>query len=139
MHLTVQQFMTRSPHTIDHDRSVSDAHRLMRDNDIRHLPVLQAGKLVGIVPQRDLHMLASFKDIDPDAVPVSQAMSTEVYTVGPSASVRQIASEMATQKYGSAVVMDQAQVIGVFTTIDALGVLYGLLEVDRHDQQKPGK
>ena len=134
MNLTVQQFMTRSPHTLEHDQPLSVAHRMMRDFDIRHLPVLHAGKLVGIVSQRDLHLLESLKDIDPNAVQVSEAMSTEVYTVGPQTSVRVIVSEMATQKYGSAVVMEDGNVIGVFTTIDALRVLYGLLEVDRQDR-----
>lgn len=134
MNLTVQQFMTRSPHTIAPEQSLSEAHRLMRDNDIRHLPVLRSGELIGIVTQRDLHLIESLRDVDPDTVQVSEAMSTEVYTVGPRTSVRVIASEMATQKYGSAVVMEHGQVIGVFTTVDALRVLYGLLEVDRVDQ-----
>lgn len=134
MNLTVQQFMTRSPHTIEHDQTLAAAHRIMRDYDIRHLPVVQAGKLVGIVSQRDLHIIASLKDVDSDAVKVSEAMSTEVYTVSPGTSVREVASEMATQKYGSAVVMEETNVIGVFTTVDALGVLYGLLEVDRQDR-----
>jgi acetoin utilization protein AcuB len=135
MHLTVQQFMTRSPHTIAHDQSLAAAHRLMRDNDIRHLPVMKGDKLIGIVSQRDLHIIESLKDVDPEAVLVSEAMSTEVYTVGPRTSVRLIASEMATQKYGSAVVIEDDQVTGVFTTVDALRVLYGLLEVDRQDQR----
>ena len=133
LNLTVQQFMTRSPHTIGHDQPLVAAHRLMRDNDIRHLPVLRDRKLVGIVTQRDLHLIESLKDVDPDKVLVSEAMSAEVYTVGPRTSIRKIASEMATHKYGSVVVMEHDQVVGVFTTVDALTVLYGLLEVDRQN------
>lgn len=135
LNLTVQQFMTRSPHTIGHDQPLDAAHRLMREHDIRHLPVLQGGKLVGIVSQRDLHLIESLKDVDPARVLVSEAMNAEVYTVGPRASIRKIASEMATHKYGSAVVMEHEQVIGVFTTVDALRVLYGLLEVDRQGSE----
>lgn len=131
LNLTVQQFMTKSPHTVEHDQPLAVAHRLMRDNDIRHLPVLRDRALVGILSQRDLHLIESLKDVDPNQVLVSEAMSAEVYTVGPRASIRKIASEMATHKYGSAVVMEHEQVVGVFTTVDALRVLYGLLEVDR--------
>lgn len=131
MNLTVHQFMTRSPHTIAHDQTLTEAHRLMHHYDIRHLPVMQDGKLVGLLSQRDLHLIESLKDVDPETVQVHEAMSREVYTVGPRASIRKIASEMATQKYGSAVVMEHEHVIGVFTTVDALRVLYGLLEVDR--------
>ena len=133
LHLTVQQFMTKSPHTIAHDQSLSAAHRLMREHDIRHLPVLEGSTLVGIVSQRDLHLIESLKDVDPNKVLVAEAMSKEVYTVGPRASIRKVASEMATHKYGSAVVMEHDQVVGVFTTVDALSVLYGLLEVDRQN------
>jgi acetoin utilization protein AcuB len=135
MNLTVQQFMTRSPHTIAHDQTLAHAHRIMHEHDIRHLPVLQDGKLVGVLSQRDLHLIESLKDVDPDAIEVNEAMSKEVYTVGPRASIRKIASEMATQKYGSAIVVEEDQVIGVFTTVDALRVLYGLLEVDRQDHR----
>jgi len=131
LNLTVQQFMTKSPHTIGQDEPLSAAHKLMRENDIRHLPVLAGDKLVGIVSQRDLHLIESLKDVDQSTVQVSEAMSADVYTVGPRASIRKIVSEMATHKYGSAVVMEHDQVVGVFTTIDALSVLYGLLEVDR--------
>ena len=134
LRLTVQQFMTKCPLTIGHDQPLSLAHRIMRDNDIRHLPVLQGDQLVGIVSQRDLHLIESLKDVDPAKVQVSEAMLAEVYTVGPRASIRKIASEMATHKYGSCVVMDDGKVVGVFTTVDALRVLYGLLEVDRQNE-----
>jgi acetoin utilization protein AcuB len=133
LNLTVEQFMTKSPFTIGHDQPLSAAHRLMRDNDIRHLPVLDGDKLVGIVTQRDLHLIETLKDVDPTSVLVSEAMSAEVYTVGPRATIRKIVSQMATHKYGSAVVMEDKQVVGVFTTVDALRVLYGVLEVDRQD------
>lgn len=135
LNLTVQQFMTRSPHTISHDQPLIAAHRLMREHDIRHLPVLEGDKLVGIVSQHDLHLIESLKDVDPNKVQVREAMSAELYTVGPRTSIRNIASEMATHKYSSAVVMEHEQVVGVFTTIDALRVLYGLLEVERQENQ----
>lgn len=100
----------------------------MREHDIRHLPVLDAGHLCGVVSQRDLLLIESLKDVDPEEVTVSEAMSTDVYTVGPRTSVRSIAAEMATHKYGSAIIVDDTKIVGVFTTTDALAVLHGLLD-----------
>lgn len=127
MNLTVQKFMTPLPHTIRHDQSLAVAHHLMRKHDIRHLPVLKDGRLAGIVSQRDLYMLETLEDIDMTQVPVCDAMNTDIYTVGPRASVRKIAEEMAAHRYGSAVVVDGEAVVGIFTTTDALATLHGVL------------
>lgn len=128
LNLTVNQFMTASPYTIGHDQPLSAAHRLMREHDIRHLPVLDRGGLVGILSQRDLHLIESLKDVDPDQVSVSEAMSSEVFTVRPRATIRRTVTEMAKRKVGSAVVIEGTTVVGVFTTTDALGVLVGVLD-----------
>jgi acetoin utilization protein AcuB len=137
-HFTVQKFMTRAPYTVRFDQPLSVAHQLMREHDIRHLPVLQEGKLAGLLSQRDLYLIESFRDVDPAQVAVSEAMSTEVYAVGVRASVRKVAAEMAMHKYGSAVVMDREIIVGVFTTVDALAALSALLEiVDPTERRAP--
>lgn len=120
---TIERFMTRSPHTVGGHQTLAAAHRLMRQHAIRHLPVLAAGKLVGLLSQRDLHFIETFQDVDPNAVSVSEAMSQEVFAVGPDTSVAYVTAEMAAHKYGCAVVVDHGQVIGVFTTVDALRLL----------------
>ena len=125
---TVERFMTRAPHTIGQDQTLAAAHRMMNEHGVRHLPVLDSGKLVGILSQRDLHFIETLKDVDPEEVKVSEAMTADAFTVGPRSSIRKVTSEMAERKYGSAVVMDGDRVVGVFTTVDALRVLVGLLE-----------
>ncbi|MEY4581853.1 MAG: hypothetical protein RL701_6556, partial [Pseudomonadota bacterium] len=54
---------------------------------LRHLPVLEAGFLAGVVSQRDLYLIGSLRDVDPDVALVSEAMSTEVFCVGPRTSM----------------------------------------------------
>ena len=122
-HLPIDQFMTRSPHTIGHHQTLAAAGRMMSEHSIRHLPVLEAGKLVGIVTDRDLSFVETLQGVNPDDVKVGEAMSQDVFVVEPKASVRVTANEMAEHKYGSVVVMDDGKVIGVFTTIDALRAL----------------
>lgn len=117
---TVAEFMTPAPHTIGYNQTLTAAHRLMREHRIRHLPVLKGGKLVGLVSERDLHLVETLREVDPDRVTVEEAMSSEPFTVSPDTPVETAASIMADQKYGSAVVVDRDQVVGIFTTTDAL-------------------
>jgi acetoin utilization protein AcuB len=104
--LTIAERMTRTPHVIGVEQSLTTAHQLMRTNGIRHLPVLHGGKLVGVVSQRDLHFVESLRDVNPDDVPVEEAMTQDVYTVTPKTLLREVVSEMAERKLGSAVVVD---------------------------------
>jgi acetoin utilization protein AcuB len=120
---TVADYMTRSPITIGADQTLSHAHTVMRKNRIRHLPVLHGGKLVGIVSVRDLHLIETLPGVDATEVSVEDAMSTDVYKVPPTASLRNVVREMKKRKLGSAVVTQGNRVQGVFTMIDALSAL----------------
>jgi acetoin utilization protein AcuB len=131
---TVERFMTRAPYTIGHDQPLARAHALMNEHGIRHLPVLEGRKLVGVVSQRDLHFLETLQDVDPEVVTVSEAMSVDAYVVSTRATIRRVASTMAERKLGSAVVVDaRERVIGVFTTIDALRALAELIDEQRRE------
>lgn len=117
----ISRFMTRQPYTIRKDAKMSEAHHLMRVHHIRHLPVLEAGKLVGIVSERDLHLIETLPDGDPDEVTVEEAMVSDVYAVANEEPVDTVVERMAERKCGSAVVVDRrGKVEGIFTTIDAL-------------------
>ncbi|PZR16816.1 MAG: CBS domain-containing protein [Archangium gephyra] len=124
---TIDQFMTRSPHTIGHEQTLTVAHRLMSESEIRHLPVLERGRLIGIVSQRDLHMVQTLGNVDPDRVQVNQAMTEGAFSVDVSAPLQAVAATMAQHKYGCVVVLEHERVVGVFTATDALRVLSDLL------------
>jgi acetoin utilization protein AcuB len=124
---SVQKYMTTSPHSIGSDQTLAHAHHLLREFRIRHLPVLSGGKLVGILSDRDLHLVETLRDVDPETMNVSEAMSTNVYAVEPDAPLDEVAEQMASQKYGSAVVMQNKHVVGIFTTVDACHALSELL------------
>ena len=128
---TVQEFMTVGPVVIARGRTLSEAHRVMRERAIRHLPVVEAGKLVGLVSQRDLYLLETLKGVDPATETVEEAMSPEPFAVRPDAPLEEVALAMAEHKYGSAVVVDQGVVVGLFTTTDALRALAAVLRRGR--------
>ena len=121
--LLIRDFMTRAPYTIGASQPLAEAQRLMREHDIRHLPVLDVGKLVGIVSAREIDLLATAPEIDPATTPVHRAMTADVLVVAPQDLVAQAASKMAERRVGSAVVMRGDHVVGVFTTVDALHAL----------------
>ncbi len=120
---TIDHFMTSSVFTISSDRTLQDAHQLMREHKIRHLPVLRAGALVGLVTERDLSFVESLKDVDPSKTRVDDAMSQDVFSVSPDASLAEVCRRMAKEKLGSAVILEGRKVVGIFTAIDALRTL----------------
>lgn len=123
----VRQFMTTHPHSIGVDQTLATAHEIMRKHDIRHLPVLSGGKIVGIVSLRDLHLIETLSDVNPAEVTVEEAMTPDPYTVPADKPLMELAREMAEHKYGAAVVVDRNKIIGLFTTIDALRALAAAL------------
>ncbi len=120
---TVGEFMTPSPHSIGRDQPLSVAHERMRTLNVRHLPVLEHGKLAGVLSQRDALLVETLRDVDPATTPVEEAMSNDVYVVAPDTPLKDVAQAMVEHKYGCAVVMQGGHLVGIFTTIDALRAL----------------
>lgn len=124
---TIRQVMTPCPHTIGSDQPLAQAHKIMRELGIRHLPVLRGRQLVGVVSHRDLLFIETIAGVDVDIDSVADAMSSDVYTTYPEESLLAVARVMAARKFGCAVVMDKGRVAGIFTVTDALRVLTYLL------------
>jgi acetoin utilization protein AcuB len=110
--------MTTSPVSIGSDQTLAKASEIMHEHKIRHLPVLSGGRLLGMLTDRDVHLIESMAGVDPKKVNVEDAMSTAVYSVAPDAPLDEVVATMGAKKYGSAVVMQNAHVVGIFTTVD---------------------
>jgi acetoin utilization protein AcuB len=123
----IARYMSTTPHTIGREQTLAVAHKLMREHKVRHLPVLEGGKLVGVISDRDLSLIETLRDVDATKVTVEEAMTQAPYTVSPDASLDEVVATMAEHRYGSAIVIDNANVVGVFTTVDALTALAELL------------
>jgi acetoin utilization protein AcuB len=119
----IAEYMTPMPHTVGSEQTITFAQKLMQKYDIRHLPVLHGGELYGIVSDRDLGMVASLNEVDPDATTVEEAMTQEAYTVSKDASLFQVLQEMLEHKYGSVIIVEGVKIIGIFTMHDALKLL----------------
>jgi acetoin utilization protein AcuB len=125
---SIDEFMTAAPETIGKEQTLATARRIMREKGIRHLPVLEGGDLVGVVSMNDLHLIETMKDVDINRVSVAEAMHENVYAVSCRTGIESVAREMARMKYGSAVVLEEGQVVGIFTVVDALSALAWILD-----------
>jgi acetoin utilization protein AcuB len=119
----VRDFMTATPLTIGRKESLTAARRKMQEAGVRHLPVLEVGRLAGVLSQRDVYMVDTLPGASPDTNIVEDAMSIDVYTVPPDAPLLEVARSMADHKYSCAVVAQGTNVLGVFTTVDAMRAL----------------
>jgi acetoin utilization protein AcuB len=118
----VSRYMTIAPATIAADAGLGEAVAAMRGTRIRHLPVLDGGRLVGLVSDRDLELLSSLRAeaVSPPALTVRDAMTTKIYTVREDAPLVDVVATMAERRLGSAIVTRGDRIVGIFTTVDAL-------------------
>jgi acetoin utilization protein AcuB len=124
---TIRRFMTPSPHSITSRHTLAEAHQTMRERGVRHLPVIDDGKVIGVVSQRDLYLLETLRGVDAARERVEEAMSSDPFIVEPSAALEEVAESMASHRHGSALVVEGEAVVGIFTTTDALRALVTLI------------
>ena len=123
----IEKFMTTMPHTINKDMSIKTAMGMMREFHIRHLPVEEAGKLVGLVSDRDIKLASSFTH--EGEITVEDIMTPDPYTIAPHTPVDSVVLNMAEHKYGCAIIkQENGKVVGVFTATDGLRVLGEVLK-----------
>ena len=123
----VRKYMTTTPRALRPDDTLAHAHALMKELKIRHLPVCEEERVVGLLSDGDLFRAESLHDADPNTLKAKDVMSRTPYMVSPDAPLDEVVQEMANKKYGSAVVVDNHKVVGVFTATDALSAFAELL------------
>lgn len=124
----ISKYMTTTPVTVERTLTLADASKLMREQRIRHLPITERGELVGVITERDIKFAESFSIVDPAKVTVYGAMAEELYVVAPETPLDEVVTTMAENKYGSALVVQNQKVVGMFTTVDACRALADLLQ-----------
>jgi acetoin utilization protein AcuB len=125
---SIRKFMSTKPVTLQPSAKLSECQALMQDNHVRHLPVCEGEKIVGLISDGDLMRATSLRGLDANKSTVSDVMTPRPYTVSPDAPVDEVVREMAGHKYGSAVVVDHGHVVGMFTSIDAMSAFAELLQ-----------
>lgn len=133
MRKVMRGYMVKSPYVVEPGSTVTEALEMMRELDIRHLPVVEDEELKGLVSDRDLREAAALKVKAP--LMVSDVMKTEVYVTEPETDIREVIRTMVEQKIGSTVIVNpNNEILGIFTTTDALEILLDLLDNDDADE-----
>ena len=128
--MTVRDLMTHPVETAPPEESILEARRRFADGGFRHLPIVEDGRLLGVVSDRDLLRAAgpalgfSHFDTDEDdpAIdrPLREIMTRYVLTADPNMSVADAADTMIRQGLSALPVLDEDRLIGILTTADVL-------------------
>ena len=80
---SVQELMTSNPCSIDTDKSVAYAAKMMRDEDVGLAPIVEGNRLVGTLTDRDIAIRVVAEGKDPESTKVTEIASTDLVTVDP--------------------------------------------------------
>ena len=125
--MKVDDVYTRNAVVVGPDTSAPEARQLMAEHDVRRLPVVEDGKLVGIVTQTDLLKAApspatslSIWELNYllDKIKVAELMTREVVTTTPDTELQTVAKIMAERKIGGMPVVEGDRVVGIITESD---------------------
>ncbi|MCW3489874.1 CBS and ACT domain-containing protein [Dethiobacter alkaliphilus] len=138
--MLIEDRMTKDVITVSPDTTVPDALNLMEEKDVRHLPVVDKGRLSGIVSMLDLvratpspatslsiwelnYLLAK--------LPVQDVMTKDVISVRPDTPIDDAALLMRTNKIGGLPVVKEEQVVGIVTETDIFSAVLEMFGVTR--------
>lgn len=137
--IQVKEWMTLDPITVDPDTSLHEAHTIMTEHQIRRLPVVDRGRLVGIVTLGDV------REAEPsdatslniwelnyllDKLKVKEIMTRYVHTIRPDATIEDAARTMLLNKVSGLPVVEHGEVIGIITESDIFRMIVRRWEMD---------
>lgn len=130
--LLVEDSMTQEVVTLEPETTAAEALALCRERRIRHLPVVEGGRLLGLVSDRDLRSAAPVLG-DPNRtealgrIRAGEVMSRDVVTVSPKDPIENAAREMYERRIGCLPVVDGSGLVGIVTSSDVMRALVRLV------------
>jgi CBS domain-containing protein len=131
----VSEIMMGSPVTLKPDDTLDLANDIITLGRIRHIPVVENGKLLGIITERDLmgtaaNRIFGLKQKSKSAllkkVRIKDVMKRRVIMVEPDTPIKDAAYLMAHKKIGCVPVLSEGALVGLVTTTDVLRYVEGL-------------
>ena len=140
--MKVSEWMVADPVTVTPQMEVREAIRLMRRHSIRHLPVVEKGKLVGLVTSSQLRELILPSMVE--TIHLREVMIQEPVTIGPDTHIDQAARIIYENKIGGLPVVEGRRLVGIITVsdmlkafIDIMGVLQSSSRLDVRLAERP--
>lgn len=135
--LKIGDLMTRDVISVMPDAKLSAAQEIMKEYGIRHLPVVEHGRLVGIISKGDIReakpsdaTTLSVWEVNYlwDTIQVKQVMTTKVLTVAPEQSLLEALRLMVARKFSSLPVVTDGMLVGILTETDIFNKLIAMAE-----------
>lgn len=125
LNVSVEEYTTPDPITAPHNLLVDELVELLEKHSIRHLPVVDGdNKVIGIISERDLRLVAGLELVAHKHVRASDIMTPDPVNVPASTPLDEVAFTMSDMKIGSILVNDEnGNFLGIFTASDALNAL----------------
>lgn len=134
--MEARHLMSAGVFSVSPDQSIEDAHHLMLDKVVRHVPVVAEQKLVGMLSDRDVLLVAGRDAAGHFVYPpltVAQVMSASPAVARPGVSVAELARRMIDSKFGALpIVTEEGEVLGLVTSTDLLRFVSQLPHQDAH-------
>ncbi|RME42856.1 MAG: CBS domain-containing protein [Chloroflexi bacterium] len=134
--MLVRDVMTPDPVTIGPNHSIGTALARMRRGGFRRLPVVEDGKLIGIITDRDLRLAMNspyvlregwYDSYLMEHIEVRSCMTPNPVTLTPDHSLVEAVRIMEAQKFGGIPVVENGKLVGIVTETDLMKVLIQLL------------
>ena len=138
--MLVRDRMSRTVITLDEDTPIIKALNIMKDNNIRRLPVTKNEKITGMVTDRDLKEATPSKVTSLDVheiyrllseIKVKDIMSKDILTIGPDESIEKAAMLMLKKKISGLPVIEGGKLVGIITQTDIFKALVDISGLNR--------
>src|SRR5438093_9574022 len=114
--MKISEIMTTKPATVGPDATLGEVATLMRQEDCGSIPVVEDGRLVGIVTDRDIVVRAVAAGKDPKTLRVAEIMSADPISVSPDDDVSEAAKVMAERQVRRLPVVEKGRLVGLLVT-----------------------
>ena len=115
----IREIMTSNPSTVEPDKTVADAARIMKQEDAGVVPVTENGRLTGMVTDRDIAIRVVAEGKDPQSTPVREVASKNLVTIDPQQDLDEALRLMAKHQVRRLpVVEEDGRLVGVVAQAD---------------------
>jgi CBS domain-containing protein len=114
----VREVMTPGVRTVSPAQSLTEAAEVMKGEDVGSVPVVEEGRLAGILTDRDIVTRAVAEGRDPQSVKVNEIVSRELVTVEPEQDVDEALALMAQHQVRRLPVVEQGELVGMLAQAD---------------------
>jgi acetoin utilization protein AcuB len=132
----VRDYMTPKPVTLGVDHSLLDAALMLRQSNLRHIPILEEGRLVGLLSDRDVaraapSLLSPLVQEEYNRVfeetPLAKVMTRNPFSITPDAPLAEAVGLLSTKRLGCLPVLEEGKLVGIITVSDMLRALQDLI------------